>query len=244
MICDVNNLDQRTVELGRRGENLASTIRIDVSDWLFLWPDANVNIVVRRPGENDAYIAKTSVTDGVLSWPVTSADTAIAGYGTFEIRAISGEVVKKSVTVTTKVCECISCTGDPEPPEGCVDWVNEVIHAAERAEEAAEHAEEIAEALAGGGGDVDAGLFLPHVTEADNGKVMTVVDGKWAACDLPKYNGTYEVTPLANEETTLKTAQTFMDSDVTVKQIPYFQTSNTSDGETVYIGTEVEIYGD
>ena len=35
-----------------------------------------------------------------------------------------------------------------------------------------------------------------------------------------------------------------MDGDVVVSQIPYFETSNTDGGETAYIGTEVDIYGD
>lgn len=85
---------------------------------------------------------------------------------------------------------------------------------------------------------------MPPVTSEDEGKVLTVVDGVWAAKELPKYEGTYEITPLAGESTTLNTAQKFMDSDVTVKQIPYFETSNNSEGNTVYIGSEVEIYGD
>lgn len=61
--------------------------------------------------------------------------------------------------------------------------------------------------------------------------------------DVDPYTGDYEVTPKVDAQT-LPTAQKFMADDVKVFGIPYFETSNASDGNTVYIGTEVEIYGD
>lgn len=61
--------------------------------------------------------------------------------------------------------------------------------------------------------------------------------------DADPYMGAYEVTPKV-EAQVLPTAKKLMADDVTVKAIPYYETSNLSDGETVYIGTEVEIYGD
>lgn len=57
------------------------------------------------------------------------------------------------------------------------------------------------------------------------------------------YTGAYEITP-AVESQTLPTAQKLMTQDMQIKAIPYFETSNNSDGKTVYIGSEVEIYGD
>ena len=83
------------------------------------------------------------------------------------------------------------------------------------------------------------GETLPNVTEDDNDKIIMVVDGKWTAVGLPKYDGTYEVTPMADNTITLNTAQTYMTSDVTVKKIPYFETTNDMGGNTVYIGEEV-----
>ena len=55
--------------------------------------------------------------------------------------------------------------------------------------------------------------------------------------DVDSYNGTYVVTPKPYVNQTLETAGLRMHQDVTVKKIPYYQTSNT-DGYTVYIGGE------
>lgn len=56
------------------------------------------------------------------------------------------------------------------------------------------------------------------------------------------YDGEYTVTPRANVEQVLETNGKLMADDVTVFEIPYFETSNLS-GTTVYIANEVEING-
>lgn len=56
--------------------------------------------------------------------------------------------------------------------------------------------------------------------------------------DALPYTGAYDITPRIDEQT-LPTAQKLMTEDLKVKAIPYFETSNASDGETVYIGSEV-----
>lgn len=58
----------------------------------------------------------------------------------------------------------------------------------------------------------------------------------------PIYEGAYTVTPKANTEQVLATDGKLMQDDVTVFEIPYFETSNLS-GTTVYIANEVEING-
>lgn len=52
--------------------------------------------------------------------------------------------------------------------------------------------------------------------------------------DVPPYDGDYIVTPKADEQT-LSTREKRMLDDVTIKSIPYVETSNV-DGTTVYIG--------
>lgn len=54
----------------------------------------------------------------------------------------------------------------------------------------------------------------------------------------PEYTGDYLVTPKAFERTRLPTNGLVMRDDVTVVEIPYFETSNIS-GTTVFIADEV-----
>ena len=56
------------------------------------------------------------------------------------------------------------------------------------------------------------------------------------------YEGEYEITPKV-ESQIMPTAQKTMTDDVTVHAIPYFDVSNHAGGSTVYIGSEVMIYG-
>lgn len=57
---------------------------------------------------------------------------------------------------------------------------------------------------------------------------------------VPIYDGNYEVTPLAFERTILNTKDKKMENNVVVKEIPYYETSNPSGGNTVYIAGQVE----
>lgn len=50
------------------------------------------------------------------------------------------------------------------------------------------------------------------------------------------YDGEYIVKPLPYESQELQTQEKFMENNVVVLAIPYFETSNISNGLTVYIG--------
>ena len=182
------------VVIGYSPENKARQIRIDLAKWLSVWPKAKPVLLVVRPDENEAYPAKTEMDGQTMVWTVRSYDTEIPGTGEawVVIRGEDDEML--GVTPHTSV---LIKRGPPNidgetPPAGSIPWVSDVMDAAQRAEDAAERAEKIADALAGGGGDIDSGLFLPAVTEKDNGKVMTVVDGKWAAAEPPESGVQFE----------------------------------------------------
>lgn len=65
------------------------------------------------------------------------------------------------------------------------------------------------------------------------------IENVGSGINLPKYDGGYDVTPTV-DGTVLKTEQKVMEQDLTINAIPYFEVSNTSGGNTVYIGKEVE----
>lgn len=54
-----------------------------------------------------------------------------------------------------------------------------------------------------------------------------------------QYGGEYEVTPRIVSQV-LQTKQKVMTDNLTIKEIPFFDVSNTSGGTTVYIGKEIE----
>ena len=56
--------------------------------------------------------------------------------------------------------------------------------------------------------------------------------------DVPFYEGEYKVTPKTTEQM-LSTAHRILQEDVHINKIPYFEVSNNSGGDTVYIGSEV-----
>lgn len=53
------------------------------------------------------------------------------------------------------------------------------------------------------------------------------------------YEGPYEVTPRAHNEVVLQTTNKTMEGDVTVRRVPYYETSNLFDGKTAYIAEEI-----
>lgn len=56
------------------------------------------------------------------------------------------------------------------------------------------------------------------------------------------YEGSYKAVPQVIAQT-LETRHKYLIDDITICEIPFFNVSNNSGGSTVYIGKDVEIYG-
>lgn len=82
------------------------------------------------------------------------------------------------------------------------------------------------------------GLADTYLLKLTNGQELTF-EVQTVVADFPAYDGEYTVTPDV-EAQTLETALTYMEEDLTVKAIPFFNVSNNSGGSTVYIGKEIE----
>ena len=61
----------------------------------------------------------------------------------------------------------------------------------------------------------------------------------YSVADVPAYTGEYIVIPKADTQQILETQNKLMLDDVTVTEVPYFETSNVAGGLTVYIANEV-----
>lgn len=82
---------------------------------------------------------------------------------------------------------------------------------------------------------VSARISAPNAVVGKIGaQVITDISG------VDKYTGPYEVTPKV-EGQRLATAQKYMNQDVNVKAIPFYETSNPSGGTTVYIASSVSV---
>jgi hypothetical protein len=75
---------------------------------------------------------------------------------------------------------------------------------------------------------------VDYFTEEDIAEIVDTV------CDqITKFEGDYTVTPAVNAQT-LETKQKLMTDNVTIKEIPFYDTSNNSGGTTVYIGSTLD----
>ena len=132
------------VYLGRSGENLARTVKIDVSEWLDRWPGASIHILHRPRGSEGYYIADTTLEGGMLTWVITAADVAAPGRGRLEIRATEGETIKKSM-IGVSIVDASLTGNETEPPDPQKPWVDSVLAAAATVETSADRAEQAAD---------------------------------------------------------------------------------------------------
>lgn len=150
-MLQINTLDK--LHLGIQGENKATTIRIDMSEWAAEYPDAVFSVVFKPHESTLVYPMATEYDEEtkVLSWEITSAVTATPGDSRTEIRAQDSEtgLVKKTRTILSFVVPCIGGT-ESDPPEPQEDWVTQVLNAAADAEDSAEDAEAYAIGKRGG----------------------------------------------------------------------------------------------
>ena len=88
--------------------------------------------------------------------------------------------------------------------------------------------------------DGECSLTIPLVGEIS---LSNVLDGecgvitRYRETDYPVYTGTTTVTPRVSEQI-LETANKTLLEDITVLEVPYYETSNVN-GMTVYIASEV-----
>lgn len=124
------------IKLGRRGENQARKVVFDVlGKWREGYGDGVASLIVQRNGDAQPYPVTVTEDNGALVWLVSSADTAVAGEGSAELRYTVGDTIVKSQIYKTRVRETLEDSGETPPP-AYQSWVDEVLQAAADAETA------------------------------------------------------------------------------------------------------------
>ena len=133
------------IDLGRQGENLATQVIYDLSDWIAEYGDGTAELIHKRVGDLQPYPV-AAVRDGnTLIWTVTSTDTAVAtkppiGYGKCEMRWYVGDVLAKSKTWKTLVSQAMDTPSETAPPDHDQGGVDQVVAAGVSAKASAESA--------------------------------------------------------------------------------------------------------
>ena len=151
--------------IGHQGEGNSRAVEIMIAPWVKEWPDAQVIVLYERPGESTLYAGNAALDGSVVKWVIDPFATEKPGAGRMILQAKQGDAVVKSAVAVTRVTPNLqgTATEPPTPPTG---FVEQVLDAAERAEDAAKRAEaEAHPPIIGDGGtwllwDNDAGEYV------------------------------------------------------------------------------------
>lgn len=127
--------------LGKVGENLATQVVIDATEWQD--GSGTYQLLVKRADE-EMFTATITQAGGVVTWLIPAAEIGAAGYGEIELNYIVGEAKMKSARVDTRVFSSIEI--DSLPPNGTT-WSQLVLAAISDAREAADDAEAAQQAV-------------------------------------------------------------------------------------------------
>lgn len=125
------------IPLGRRGENMATCVVFDISEWQNTFGEGTVQLIHQRNGDNAPYPGEVEQDGSSVRWCITGADVDVAGAGIAELQYYVGDVLVKSETYTTYTKRAMGAAGEkaPKPHKA---WVDNVLKAAAETEKNAE----------------------------------------------------------------------------------------------------------
>lgn len=122
--------------IGQRGEHLARGFAFDLACWVEAYGVGTVQLLVQRAGDPTPYPVALETENGTALWRVSNSDTAVTGWGSYELQYFVGAVLAKSIVSTIYVGQALGPAG-PTPPEPQQDWVEQVLAAGTQAAESA-----------------------------------------------------------------------------------------------------------
>lgn len=144
---EVNAIPGQELHIGRCGENLATCVTFNISEWKKLYGEGTVQLIHQRNGDKTPYPCVVSVTGDVMSWNVTNADVEKAGRGRAEVQYFVDEVRVKSETFATVTERALGPAGET-PPAPYQSWMDKMMTAGSQAVESAQVATDSATSAA------------------------------------------------------------------------------------------------
>ena len=119
----------RRICIGKQGENLATSIDVDVTPWKTEYPTGIISLFVVPPVGN-GYLAALEENGNTVRWLIRDTDTASIGSGKAELilKDADGTVIK-SATAYTACIPSISADEPSDPPEAIRPWVEQILDA-------------------------------------------------------------------------------------------------------------------
>lgn len=130
--------------LGRRGENLATTVVFDCSQLAQQYGAGTAVLMVCRPNDAIAYPAVTTQEGNTVTWVVSDTDSAQQGRGKCELFWYVGDVLAKSIVYAVSISNDIGASS-PTPPDPYEEWVEEIARIGAEVHEDAGTASQAAE---------------------------------------------------------------------------------------------------
>ena len=119
----------RRICIGKKGENLATRIDVDVTPWKTEYPTGIISLFVVPPVGN-GYLAALEENGNTVRWLIRDTDTASIGNGKMELilKDADGTVIK-SATAYTACVPSVSSSEPSDPPEAIRPWVEQILDA-------------------------------------------------------------------------------------------------------------------
>ena len=131
----------KAINLGRAGENLATTVKFDISDWTTEFGAGGIfNLFVQQNGVG-YYIQTITQSGNYIEWNVTSANTATIGMGKCELQYVVNTVIVKSIIYDIIVTTSLDVEAQGDIPDPIESWLNEVGQMTEQIAQAAPNAD-------------------------------------------------------------------------------------------------------
>lgn len=191
----------RNIIIGRLEDGGVQIVRIDCTEWVEAYPHLTYYRIEVTSPNGLVYIPVTRMEGNVLIWPITQSDTATSGEGMYQVVATGADGEQKtSDHPKLYILPVMPGTAQETPPAPSQPWVDQVLDAAERAEESADKAETASAhspVISEGGTwllwDADAGAYV------DSGVKAVGRDGQ-PGKDAPQEAVLYTAQSLSGEQ--------------------------------------------